>query len=59
MNLVLWCHYVPGAGDTSRVVLLRPVGCFECPRGLVQSPSTVLVACGEKLFDGLSGIGSK
>lgn len=45
-DLVLWCHYVPGAGDTSWVVLLRPVGCFESPCGFVQSASTVLVPCG-------------
>ncbi len=44
-DLVLWCHYVPGAGDTSWVVLLRPVGRLESPWGFVQSASTVLLPC--------------
>lgn len=42
-DLVLWCYYMPGAGHSSWVVLLRPVGCFESPRGLNQPASTVLV----------------
>lgn len=45
-DLVLWGHYVPGAGDSSWVILLRPVWCFETPRGFVQPASTVLLTCG-------------
>lgn len=47
-DLVLRGHYMPGASDTSWIVFLGPVGCFESPRRLVQSAPTVLVTCKDR-----------
>lgn len=43
--LVLRGNDVPGAGDSCRVVSLRPVGRLEGPRRLLQSSPAVLIPC--------------